>query len=60
MGLKETNQEVFPTGRSRLFEDLRERNEYARRVAQMRREERDRRVEQVVQVHRRHHLDQAR
>jgi hypothetical protein len=44
----------------RLFVDLRERNEYSRRVAERIKAQRERHLERVIQAQRRHRLPQAR
>lgn len=55
------NQSARPaTGAERLFSDLRERNEYGRRVNQLLKAQRDRHIEQVMQAQRRHRVHQAR
>lgn len=43
-----------------MFSHLRERNEYARRVAERVQAQRARHLEQVIQAQRRHRLHQAR
>lgn len=44
----------------RLFRDLRVRNEYGARVADMLRIKRERRIERVIQAQRKHRIHQAR